>query len=46
MEEIGCDSNYIKQGGSYFTAETHIRHIEEVVAAMKRILPELGHISG
>lgn len=35
MEEIGCDANYIKTGGSYFTAETHIRHIEEVHAGSK-----------
>ena len=35
MAEIGCDENYIKTGGSYFTAETHIRHIEEVLAGSK-----------
>jgi carnitine 3-dehydrogenase len=35
MVEIGCDENYIKTGGSYFTAETHIRHIEEVLAGSK-----------
>lgn len=35
MEEIGCDAKYIKTGGSYFTAETHIRHIEEVLAGSK-----------
>lgn len=29
---IGCDAEYIKSGGSYFTAETHIRHIDEVHA--------------
>ena len=32
MEIIGCDAEYIKSGGSYFTAETHIRHIDEVHA--------------
>jgi len=32
MEIIGCDSNYISSGNSYFTAETHIRHIDEVLA--------------
>ncbi|MVO15676.1 carnitine 3-dehydrogenase [Parasedimentitalea huanghaiensis] len=29
---IGCDAEYIASGGSYFTAETHIRHIDEVHA--------------
>lgn len=32
MELIGCDADYITSGGSYFTAETHIRHIDEVHA--------------
>ncbi len=32
MEIIGCDGEYIASGGSYFTAETHIRHIDEVRA--------------
>ncbi|WP_299557625.1 carnitine 3-dehydrogenase [uncultured Sulfitobacter sp.] len=32
MEIIGCDAAYIASGGSYFTAETHIRHIDEVHA--------------
>ncbi|MEM1235290.1 MAG: carnitine 3-dehydrogenase [Pseudomonadota bacterium] len=30
MEMIGCDAAYIASGGSYFTAETHIRHLGEV----------------
>jgi len=30
MELIGCDKAYIATGGSYFTAETHIRHLAEV----------------
>ncbi|WP_108815337.1 carnitine 3-dehydrogenase [Loktanella sp. Alg231-35] len=29
---IGCDAEYIATGGSYFTAETHIRHLDEVHA--------------
>ncbi len=29
MEIIGCDQDYIATGGSYFTAETHIRNIDE-----------------
>lgn len=32
MEIIGCDAEYIQSGGSYFTAETHIRHLDEVHA--------------
>ncbi|MEM1072943.1 MAG: carnitine 3-dehydrogenase [Pseudomonadota bacterium] len=32
MELIGCDAAYISKGGSYFTAETHIRHVDEVHA--------------
>jgi len=32
MEIIGCDAEYIATGGSYFTAETHIRHLDEVKA--------------
>jgi len=32
MLMIGCDAEYIASGGSYFTAETHIRHIDEVHA--------------
>jgi carnitine 3-dehydrogenase len=32
MELIGCDAAYISSGGSYFTAETHIRHMDEVLA--------------
>ena len=32
MRLIGCDADYIAQGGSYFTAETHIRHLGEANA--------------
>lgn len=32
MEMIGCDAEYIASGSSYFTAETHIRHLDEVHA--------------
>ncbi|EPX80834.1 carnitine 3-dehydrogenase [Litoreibacter arenae] len=32
MEMVGCDADYIASGGSYFTAETHIRHLDEVHA--------------
>ncbi|MGR3492530.1 MAG: carnitine 3-dehydrogenase [Shimia sp.] len=32
MALIGCDAAYISSGGSYFTAETHIRHLDEVHA--------------
>tara|TARA_R110002094_G_scaffold12493_3_gene22626 strand:- start:86 stop:1558 length:1473 start_codon:yes stop_codon:yes gene_type:complete len=34
MEIIGCDAAYIQSGGSYFTAETHIRHLDEVHAGV------------
>jgi len=32
MALIGCDAGYIATGGSYFTAETHIRHVDEAHA--------------
>jgi carnitine 3-dehydrogenase len=32
MELIGCDKAYIAAGGSYFTAETHLRHLDEARA--------------
>ncbi len=35
MELVGCDADYIASGLSYFTAETHIRHIDEVHAGAK-----------
>jgi carnitine 3-dehydrogenase len=35
MEMIGCDAEYIASGGSYFTAETHIRHLDEVHAGAR-----------
>ncbi|MBB3992927.1 carnitine 3-dehydrogenase [Sulfitobacter undariae] len=34
MEIIGCNAEYISKGGSYFTAETHIRHVDEVHAGV------------
>jgi len=35
MEMIGCDAAHIAAGGSYFTAETHIRHIDEAKAGAR-----------
>jgi carnitine 3-dehydrogenase len=35
MMMIGCAADYIASGGSYFTAETHIRHLDEVHAGTK-----------
>ena len=35
MEFVGCDADYIESGGSYFTAESHIRHIDEVHAGAR-----------
>ena len=32
MEIVGCDAEYIATGNSYFTVETHIRHIDELLA--------------
>ena len=29
MAYIGVDEQYIERGGSYFTVETHIRHLDE-----------------
>ena len=31
MEIIGCTKDYIAAGASYFTMETHIRHVDEVM---------------
>ncbi|MEO0677307.1 MAG: carnitine 3-dehydrogenase [Pseudomonadota bacterium] len=38
MEMIGCDAAYIASGGSYFTAETHIRHLDEVHAGAEIVI--------
>jgi len=35
MDIVGCDADYIANGGSYFTAETHIRHLDEVHAGAR-----------
>ncbi|WP_170442953.1 carnitine 3-dehydrogenase [Ruegeria arenilitoris] len=35
MEIIGCDADYIASGGSYFTAENHIRYLDEAHAGAK-----------
>ncbi len=35
MEIIGCDAEYIASGGSYFTAENHIRYVDEAHAGSK-----------
>ena len=32
MRQAGVDDAYIAAGGSFFTVETHIRHIDEVMA--------------
>ena len=34
MMLVGCDADYIATGGSYFTVETHIRHLDEVYAGV------------
>ena len=35
MHIVGCTPDYIASGGSYFTAETHIRHLDEVQAGAR-----------
>ena len=35
MMIVGCDADYIAKGGSYFSAETHIRHVDEVYAGAR-----------
>ena len=30
MEMIGCDAEYIAAGGSFFTVESHVRHLAEL----------------
>lgn len=35
MAFIGCDQAYIAAGNSYFTAETHIRHLDEALAGTR-----------
>ena len=35
MQIVGCDADYVASGGSYFTAETHIRHIDEAHAGAR-----------
>ncbi|SEQ27280.1 carnitine 3-dehydrogenase [Thalassovita taeanensis] len=35
MQIIGCTPEYIASGGSFFTAETHIRHIDEARAGAR-----------
>jgi carnitine 3-dehydrogenase len=32
MAMIGCDADYLARGSSFFTVETHIRHLDEVRA--------------
>ena len=33
MRQAGVDDAYIEAGGSFFTVETHIRHVDEVMAS-------------
>ena len=33
MRQAGVDDAYIAAGGSFFTVETHIRHVDEVMAS-------------
>ncbi|MDM8543568.1 3-keto-5-aminohexanoate cleavage protein [Desulfococcaceae bacterium HSG9] len=45
MEIVGCDKDYIADGNSYFTAETHIRHLDEVNTGA-RVYVETQCLSG
>ena len=38
MEMIGADADYIASGKSYFTVETHIRHLDEMHAGERLIV--------
>ncbi|WP_420333298.1 carnitine 3-dehydrogenase [Roseibium sp.] len=38
MEMIGADADYIASGRSYFTVETHIRHLDEMLAGERLIV--------
>ena len=35
MAIVGADQDYISNVGSYFTVETHIRHLDEVLIGEK-----------
>ncbi len=35
MALVGCDAQYVAAGASFFTAETHIRHLDEVSAGAR-----------
>ncbi len=35
MRIVGCDADYVASGNSYFTAETHIRHLDEIHAGAR-----------
>jgi carnitine 3-dehydrogenase len=45
MRLIGCDADYIAKGGSFFTVETHIRHLGEVMA-LEPIVAETQCLEG
>jgi carnitine 3-dehydrogenase len=47
MRLIGADADYLAQGGSYFTVETHIRHLAEArvgepIRALTRVIDGSG----
>ena len=47
MELISCDAAYIAAGGSYFTVETHLQHLDEAHAgATVRVTTQLLEGSG
>jgi carnitine 3-dehydrogenase len=38
MEMIGADASYVKSGRSYFTVETHVRYLGEVLAGDRLVV--------
>ena len=47
MRQAGIDDAYVAAGGSFFTVETHIRHIDEVVAGEPiHVDTQILHVAG
>ena len=47
MRQAGIDDAYVAAGGSFFTVETHIRHIEEVMAGEQiHVDTQILHVAG
>ena len=47
MALVGCDMDYVASGDSFFTAETHIRHVDEVRAGTRiHVVTQVLHGAG